>query len=280
LETVKQLASNGINVVLTARDEKRGLKAFEKLKEFGLCGQVVFHQLDVSDLASVASLADFIKTLFGKLDILINNAGIGGLELDPDAFARAAELAGGWPGEAKYWDEISKQSYELAEECLEINYYGAIRMVETLLPLLQLSNSAMVINVSSFLGMVEHIPGEWAKKILYDVETLTEERVDEVVTEFLKDFKEGNLETKGWPTYISAYKVSKAAMNAYTRILAKKYPNICVNSVCPGYVKTDITCNTGLLTVAEGAQLLVSLALHPNKKPSGVFISHQGLTSF
>ncbi|KAF3441304.1 hypothetical protein FNV43_RR15217 [Rhamnella rubrinervis] len=258
LETVKQLASNGINVVLTARDEKRGLEAFEKLKEFDLCGQVVFRQLDVSDPVSAASLADFIKTQFGKLDILVNNAGISGLLLDPDAFARAAELAGGWPGEPKYWDEISKQSYELAEECLQINYYGAKRMVETLLPLLQLSDSPTVINISSDLGMLEHIPGEWAKEILSGVEKLTEEGVDEVVTEFLKDFKEGNLETKGWPTYISAYKVSKAAMNAHTRILAKKYPHICVNSVCPGYVKTDITCNTGLLTVTEAAQLLVA----------------------
>lgn len=68
---MKQLASNGINVVLTARDEKRGLEAFEKLKELGLSGQVVFHQLDVSDSASVASLADYIKTQFGKLDILV-----------------------------------------------------------------------------------------------------------------------------------------------------------------------------------------------------------------
>ena len=68
---MKQLASNGITVVLTARDEKRGLEAFEKLKELGLSGQVVFHQLDVSDPASVASLADFIKTQFGKLDILV-----------------------------------------------------------------------------------------------------------------------------------------------------------------------------------------------------------------
>ncbi|KAF3441303.1 hypothetical protein FNV43_RR15216 [Rhamnella rubrinervis] len=280
LETVKQLASNGINVVLTARDEKRGLEAFEKLKEFGISGRVVFHQLDVADSASVAVLAEFVKAQFGKLDILVNNAGIGGSILDPDAFAKAADLAGGWPGEPKYWDEISKQSYELAEECLQINYYGAKRMAETLLPLLQLSDSATVVNVSSALGMLENIPSEWAKEILSDVEKLTEERVDEVVTEFLKDFKEGNLETKGWPTYISAYRISKAAMNAYTRILAKKYPHICVTSVCPGYVKTDITCNTGVLTVVEGAQILVNLALRPNEKPSGVFISHQGVLPF
>ena len=71
LEIVKQLASNGIKVVLTARDEKRGLDAVEKLKEFGVSGRVVFHQLDITDSVSVASLADFIKTQFGKLDILV-----------------------------------------------------------------------------------------------------------------------------------------------------------------------------------------------------------------
>nr|XP_048333940.1 (+)-neomenthol dehydrogenase-like [Ziziphus jujuba var. spinosa] len=71
LEAVKQLASNGINVVLTARDEKKGLEAVEKLKEFELSGQVLFHQLDVVDPAGVGSLAHFIKTQFGKLDILV-----------------------------------------------------------------------------------------------------------------------------------------------------------------------------------------------------------------
>lgn len=58
-------------VVLTARDEKRGLEALEKLKESGLSDHVMFHQLDVSDSVSVASLAGFIKTKFGKLDILV-----------------------------------------------------------------------------------------------------------------------------------------------------------------------------------------------------------------
>lgn len=71
-EIVRQLASKGIVVVLTARDEKKGLEAVEKLKDYGLSDHVVFHQLDVSDPASTASLADFIKAKFGKLDILVN----------------------------------------------------------------------------------------------------------------------------------------------------------------------------------------------------------------
>lgn len=71
-ETVRQLASKGITVVLTARDEKKGLEAVEKLKASGVDPELLlFHQLDISDLASVSSLADFIKTQFGKLDILV-----------------------------------------------------------------------------------------------------------------------------------------------------------------------------------------------------------------
>ena len=73
LETVKGLASNGIKVVLTARDERRGNEAIEKLKECGLSDLVVFHQLDVTDHASIASLAEFVKTQFGRLDILVRS---------------------------------------------------------------------------------------------------------------------------------------------------------------------------------------------------------------
>ena len=45
--------------------------------------------------------------------------------------------------------------------------------------------------------------------MLIDAESLTKERLDEILSEFLKDFKEGSLEAKGWPTYAFAYIVSK-----------------------------------------------------------------------
>lgn len=60
-------------MVLTARDEKRGLEAVEKLKQLSLPGLVVFHQLDVIDHASIRSFVDFIKNQFGKLDILVSS---------------------------------------------------------------------------------------------------------------------------------------------------------------------------------------------------------------
>jgi (+)-neomenthol dehydrogenase len=65
------LASKGITVVLTARDENRGLQAVEKLKQLSLTGLVLFHQLDVTDYTSIRSFVDFIHNQFGKLDILV-----------------------------------------------------------------------------------------------------------------------------------------------------------------------------------------------------------------
>ncbi|XP_018858487.1 (+)-neomenthol dehydrogenase-like isoform X1 [Juglans regia] len=267
-EIVRQLASKGIVVVLTARDEKKGLEAVEKLKDFGLSDHVVFHQLDVSDPASIVSLADFIKAKFGKLDILVNNAGINGVKVDADV--GGAEID---------WANLP-QTYELAEACLQTNYYGTRGMAETLIHLLQLSNSPRIVNVSSSLGIIKNIPNERAQGFLGDVENLTEEKLDEILKEFLKDFKEGSVEAKGWPTFLSAYTISKVAVNAYTRILAKKYPSFCINCVCPGYVKTDINGNTGILPVEEGAAKPVRLALLPDGSPSGMFFVRQEVSSF
>ncbi|EXC16345.1 hypothetical protein L484_006552 [Morus notabilis] len=128
------------------------------------------------------------------------------------------------------------QTYELAEECLRINYYGARRTAETLIPFLQFSDSPRIVNVSSSVGKLQSISNDWAKTILSDAESLTEDRIDKALREFLKDFKEGSLESKGWPSFLSAYTVSKAALNAYTRVLAKKYPSFLINSVCPGFL--------------------------------------------
>jgi (+)-neomenthol dehydrogenase len=109
---------------------------------------------------------------------------------------------------------------------------------------------------------------------------LTEERLDGLVESFLNDFREEKHEENGWPARGSAYTVSKVALSAYTRILAKKYPTICINSVDPGFVKTDLNWNTGSRTVEEGAKGPVMLALLPNDSPSGLFYCQTELSSF
>ncbi|KAK6804508.1 hypothetical protein RDI58_002292 [Solanum bulbocastanum] len=296
-ETCKQLASKGVVVVLTSRDEKRGIEAIERLKKesniINNNDQILFHQLDVMDPASISSLVDFINTKFGRLDILVNNAGIGGIMVEGDHNILTLKdlIEGDFVTISTENEEEDKSvleksiegivtNYELAKQCLETNFYGAKRMSEAFIPLLQLSNSPRIVNVASFLGKLKLLCNEWAKNVLSDAKSLTEERIDQVLNEFLKDFTENSIEDKGWPSYFAPYKVSKAALIAYTRFLGSKYPNFRVNSVCPGYCGTDMTAYTGSLTAEEGAESLVKLALLPNDGPSGVFFYRKDVTSF
>ncbi|KAL0397875.1 UNVERIFIED_CONTAM: (-)-isopiperitenone reductase [Sesamum calycinum] len=382
-EICRHLASEGIMVISTARNEKRGTEAQERLKEIGLSDNVVFHQLDVLDPASIAFLVDFIKAKYGRLDILVNNAGISGIGLDGDVLilqetierdgrsllpggkpelvqpkasgtifqtledaeqcvetnyygakrvtealipllklsdaprivnvsstlgnlrVNNAGIAGvGLDGDTLILQEIIDgdiasvfadgklepvqlkangtltETLEGAEECIRTNYYGAKRVTEALIPLLQLSDSPRIVNVSSILGNLRLLCNEWAKGVLSNQESLTEEKVDEVVQEFLKNFKEGALQANDWPTQIAAYKVSKAALNAYTRIMARKYPSFCINCVCPGFARTDITCNLGPLSASEAAESPVRLALLPDGGPSGSYFYRKEIISF
>ncbi|RZC51556.1 hypothetical protein C5167_019984, partial [Papaver somniferum] len=143
----KQLASNGIMVVLTSRDIKKGREAIEKLKtSYGICSKnVVFHQLNVLNPKTISSLADFVKTRFGKLDIWINNAGVAGCLMDVDRLrAMTSGFGEGLKETEKLLEQLEKpemkelvtETYELVEECLKTNYYGVIPVTEILIPLL------------------------------------------------------------------------------------------------------------------------------------------------
>ncbi|KAI3899471.1 hypothetical protein MKW92_026042 [Papaver armeniacum] len=278
----RQLAASGISVVLTARDVTKGLEAVDKLKHsFGL-SNVAFHQLDVMNPITISSLAEFVQSHFGKLDILVNNAGISGIITDADGMMALAQVLGlkDQNKEKPNLEQMVKETYQLAQECLQTNYYGVKSVTKGLVPLLQLSDSPRIVNVSSGAGQLKYISNEKALEMLSDGDGLTEERVDEIVNMFLMDFKEDSLETKGWPLYMPAYKISKVCLNAYTRILARELPTFRVNCACPGWVKTDINCNTGLLTTTEGAERIVNLALVPDDGPSGLYFTNGEVAPF
>ncbi|RVW75274.1 Short-chain dehydrogenase/reductase 2b [Vitis vinifera] len=182
----------------------------------------------------------------------------------------------------------------IGEECLKTNYYGAKRMIEALIPLLQLSDSPKIINLSSRAGQLQTNDSlqfhtvtralqtdrsrlEWGNlfgqlhfdgQIIY--RSFEERRKDEC------DFKEA----KSWSIYPSAYTISKAALNAYSRIMARKYPTFYINCVCPGYVKTDMNYNASLLTVEEGAESTVRLAMLPDGGPSSQFFLEKEVSEY
>ena len=127
-ETARQLAAKDITVLLGARDEKRGLEAAEKLKKEGL--DVQFLKLDVTAAASQDNAAKFIADKFGKLDILINNAGV----------ARDSKVP------------ASKGTAEQWRETFETNLFSLISLTQKLLPLVKKSDDGRIVNLSSILG--------------------------------------------------------------------------------------------------------------------------------
>ncbi|PNX76661.1 (+)-neomenthol dehydrogenase-like protein, partial [Trifolium pratense] len=283
LEIVKQLASLGIAVVLTARNETRGRDAITKLHQIGL-SNVIFHQLDVVDALSIESLAKFIQQEFGRLDILINNAGASCVEVDKEGLKALNVDPATWLSgkvDNTLFQGVITETYRSAEECLNTNYYGVKRVTMALLPLLQLSfGKARIVNLSSLRGELKRIPNERLRNELGVVEELSEEKIDATVKKFLYDFKGNALEANGWGMMLPAYSISKASLNAYTRVLSKKNPDILINCVHPGFVGTDLNWHKGTMTVDQGARGPVMLALLPDEGPTGCYFDCTELAEF
>ncbi|KAI4367902.1 hypothetical protein MLD38_016528 [Melastoma candidum] len=280
LETCKQLASTGVFVVLTARDVGRGNRAVEELRVIGL-NNVVFHQLDVLDPASISALADFLAKEYGRVDILVNNAAVVGARLVGGTNRRLTEEDFAGPQAKALKEEFLALTPEIAEHCLRTNYDGVKHLTAAILPLLQLSDYPRIVNVSSGLGRLRNFPNEKLREELNGVGAdLTEETIDNVVERFLEAVKNDKIDAEGWPPLGSAYVVSKAVLNAYTRVMAKKYPKITINAVCPGYTATDLNGHTGVQTVEEGGRRPVAVALLPQGGPSGVFFHNGEVAAF
>jgi len=126
-ETVRQLARLGFTVLLASRDEKRGRQAAERLRAEGLGVEPV--RLDVTSDADRKDVARRIEERFGRLDVLVNNAGVG------NADSRAATLAD---------DEL--------RTTFETNFFAAVALTRELLPLIRKSDGGRIVNVSSQLG--------------------------------------------------------------------------------------------------------------------------------
>jgi NAD(P)-dependent dehydrogenase (short-subunit alcohol dehydrogenase family) len=129
-ETARQLARQGITVLLGARDERKGAEAAKQLQAEGL--GVEFLRLDVDDAATHANAARLIEERFGKLDILVNNAGVNLEGFDPQPASRV--------------------SPDVLRRTFDTNFFNLIALTQTLLPLVRKSDAGRVVNLSSVLG--------------------------------------------------------------------------------------------------------------------------------
>lgn len=139
-ETCRQLARLRVTVMLTARDTAKGEAAANKLRAGGLDAR--FHALDVTDEASVAALARFIEAEYGRLDVLVNNAGV---ILDP--FDRAAWIS----------PHALDADLDTLRATLETNSFGTLRVIRALIPLMR--GHGRVVNVSSGMGSLAEMEG-------------------------------------------------------------------------------------------------------------------------
>ncbi|XP_058102828.1 uncharacterized protein LOC131246588 [Magnolia sinica] len=264
-EIARQLAEQGLTVIITSRDITKGHEAMKTLREKGL--NVSFHQLDILDIASIKQFAEWIFKTYGGLDILVNNAGVN-------------------------FNMGSNNSVESAEEVIATNYFGTRGMIETMIPLVKPSASgARIVNVSSRLGRLNgrrnRLADATLRQQLAEEESLSEELIDATVCKFLEQVKDGSWTSGGWPQMFTDYSVSKLAVNAYTRLLAKKLSDrpdgnkVHINCYCPGWVKTAMTGWDGNISAEEGADTGVWVALLPGQPvTTGKFFAERREISF
>jgi len=186
--------------------------------------------LDVESDDSVGKFVSWLKASHGKVDVLINNAGHA---IQGSAF-----------------DE------QIATKTIGVNYLGVRRVTEALLPLMP-DAGGRVITVSSEAGRLGGYSTSLQKRFLGASSRFD---IDELRQEFISAIRDNAVESRGWPR--STYKVSKALVNAYVRVVTRERPKVFFAAVCPGWVKTRMAPG-GQLTPAEGADTPIWLSTAP-----------------
>jgi NAD(P)-dependent dehydrogenase (short-subunit alcohol dehydrogenase family) len=210
LATAEGLARRGYRVVLTARNANKARDAAEYLAQQDL--EVVAQVADVADPESIEPIARLVDEKYGRVDCIINNAGI-----SPESGANCS---------------VFDSPFELIDKAFRTNTLGALALVRVLMPIMKRRRQGCIVNVSSGMGQLSEMNG-------------------------------------GYP----AYRLSKVALNALTRILADELQNtqIRVNSVCPGWVRTDMGGPSAKRSIAEGVEGILWAATLPPDGPTGGF---------
>ena len=237
LETAHTLARRGYRVWLTGRDAESSNHAAAALQAENLDVQAAV--LDVTDQATLRAFARRMESE-PEITALVNNAG--------------ASLRG--------FDA------QIASSTLDNNYRGAVRVTDALWD--RLAPNANIVFVSSGMGELSNFSATLRERLL--ATTLTRTQIEEIAEEFVNAVARGEHESVGFPS--NAYGVSKALMNAFTRVLAREVAGSArrVNAVCPGWVKTRMGGSSAPRSLAQGASGIVWAATSSgDTRPNGGF---------
>lgn len=244
LEICRKLDELGYQVILGSRDYEKGNEATKSLSV-----NTIAKQLDVTSEESIQTLFSWVNTNFGKLDVLINNAGIAGdkghvtgvlgsvksiLEKripgvkQMNQFALRSLRKTGMVAQRQGAKDVSLSD---VKQIMETNLFGVWRMIQVFIPLLVKSTDGRIINVSSGQGELTNLSGDYP-----------------------------------------GYSLSKSALNALTIMFSNELAGIgiSVNAMCPGWVKTDMGGPNAPRLVSQGADTAVWLTTEKGI-PTGKF---------
>jgi NAD(P)-dependent dehydrogenase (short-subunit alcohol dehydrogenase family) len=229
--TARRLGQSGVRVIVGARNLANGEEAAARLRREGLDSEAL--SIDIDSRASVREAAKLVEREHGRIDILINNAGVLPEATAPDV-DRPLDLG-------------------MVRETFETNVFGTISVTNEFLALLRRSASGRIVNVSSTMG------------------SLTDQT---------------DPSSPYYGLLVPAYQMSKAALNGFTIALSKALTDtsIKVNSVCPGWVQTDLggpeNRAAAPTTADEAAQIVVDMASIPDDGPTGQFVDRDGTVAW
>ena len=234
-EICRQLDALGHRVILCSRDTEMGSKAAA-----GMSDNVSVKSLDVTDEASVLKLLNIVESEFGKLDVLINNAALGEYTVDRHEnhalsvknfieknifgirqmnkhLVPLFRKAGIIPQKRS----VSNVSLKHVKNIIETNFYGPWQMIQYFAVVLGKSEDPRIINVSSGMGALKDLTGE------YPAYRLSKASLNALTIMFAREFGEKGIK---------------------------------VNAMCPGWVNTDMGGPNAPREVSEGADTAIWLA--------------------
>jgi NAD(P)-dependent dehydrogenase (short-subunit alcohol dehydrogenase family) len=229
----KELAANGVTVYLGSRNLERGETAASEIGPAAIALQI-----DVTDGESIAAAAQRIRSEHGRLDLLVNNAGISN--------ARRSEAAGEEQNSKTFMEDYAKSSKASTASLKEMravwdtNVFGPLAVYQAMLPLLRESSDGRIVNVSSDVGSL----------------TLNADPAHPYHARF------GPI-----------YPASKTAENAITlaMMIELEATDIKVNLVSPAFTATNLNLFAGTQSVEDGSREVVRVALLGPDGPTGTY---------
>lgn len=235
------------HVILGCRNDALAKTAVEEIASEPNACHVSSYPLVIGDDDSHKSFRAAIEEQFGKVDVLVNNAGMAFKNADPTPFE------------------------EQCTPTLNVNFRGTVHFTEELLPLLRKGDDARIVNVASMAGHLSQIHSRELREKFSNPE-LSKTELFQLVDNFEADVQKGQHIQNGWGN--SNYGLSKLALIAMTKVWAREEAKhgIAVNCCCPGYCDTDMTSHRGPRSPKDGAKNAVIPATMESP-PTGEFFA-------